>query len=676
MHLLSLRRGLTCALIILALSVLTPVDGIAVFKDGLNSTPRTVKENELIVRFYSLPSGTVSVNGTQSTSINSLFARYGVVEVIPAAKTRDMMTTGAGASTSNVYKLVLSGANSCSISDIAEEFSRDPAVVYAEPNYLFRVCRTPNDPYYKKQWGLAKIGASGGWDAIFGDPDRIIAVIDTGIDFSHYDLQSNIWNNIDEIPDNGLDDDGNGYVDDHRGWDFVSVHPDWVEDGEDPGPEDNFPSDFAGHGTHVSGIAAGRANNSLGTAGMTWDCKVMPLRAGYAASDGYGYLEYFDAGRAIIYAADNGADVVNMSWGGLENSSYIQDSIEYAYSKGCVLVASAGNVISEYATDPYYPAYYPEVLAVSATDEDDMLSIWNFLVFSNFGSWVDVCAPGTYVLSTIPGGSWGYYSGTSMSAPFVAGLAVLIKSRYPHLDNDQVMRRIKETADPIDHLNPDFLHGQLGSGRINAHRALGRVMTSISYPGNGAVVCSKMIIKGMASVEDFYSYRMDYGMGSSPHYWYPIIGERFEPVEGGNLAVWDATGLQGEYTIRLTVTDVSGESYVSSSRVVLSSSADVEIIGDALPFPNPFDPGASMSSMIRYELGHVPPEGVNVEIRVYDLTGTLLFREKNYSSGPGFDEIHWDGTDSFGRVVGNGVYPFYLVADKKVIGRNKIAVIR
>jgi subtilisin family serine protease len=669
-----------------------PGNAIGLFKEGLNVPAfRKIIPNELIVKFKQgldpFSSGnSVSVMGLQenstSGSLRLLFSQYKITKVkaiSPSGAKSSQIGTASISSTGDqpqIYKLSIGNSCGLSESDVAKQLANDPGIEYAEPNYLFCIFRSPNDPYYSRQWGLSKIGAAGGWDAQVGKPEVVIAVVDTGVDYNHPDLASNIWCNSDEIAGNGIDDDSNGYVDDVRGWDFVSVPPSWVAFGEDAGPEDNDPMDFVGHGTHVSGIAAGRSNNSLGTAGMAWNSKIMPVRAGYASYDGWGYLEYFDAGRAIIYAADNGADVINMSWGGLDDSSFVSDAINYAYSKGCVLVAAAGNVSSSYAGWSFYPAAYPPVVAVSATDNDDMLSIWSWSVFSNFGGFVDVCAPGTDVLSTLPGATYGSYSGTSMAAPFVSGLAALVKARYPSFDNAQIIERIKSTADNVDGANPDFLCGQMGAGRVNAHKSLGGLLIGIDYPKGGAKVGNKILIKGSADVENFSSYEVSYSSPNDPLTWFPIGPVHNSPVAGGVLENWNADGLLGSYAIRVTVADTSGESYVSTSNVYISSKADVDIVSPPLPGPNPFDPTAGQIK-IYYELGTIPSSGVDVALYIYDITGTLIYKTKKFSSSAGpVTDVFWDGRSAFGKRVGTGVYPFYLVCDNKIIGKNKIAVAR
>jgi len=273
---------------------------------------------------------------------------------------------------SDVYTLTVSTASD--ILSIVEDYNNDPNVEYAEPNYVVRLFNTPNDPYYSKQWGLNQlndvdIDAPEVWDLETGDENVVIAVIDTGVDYNHPDLMDNIWVNDDEIPNNYLDDDGNGFVDDVIGWDFVSNVGD---------PIDSF-----GHGTHCAGIVGAMGNNSIGITGVTWNCKIMPLGSSYS-----GILSM-----SIHYAANNGADVISMSWGSYGVSQLIKDSLEYAYSKGVVLVGAAGN--SDTITK-HYPSGFDNVISVGAIDKNNVKA-----EFSNYGSWVDVAAPGVDIYSTM-----------------------------------------------------------------------------------------------------------------------------------------------------------------------------------------------------------------------------------------------------------------------------------
>ena len=275
-------------------------------------------------------------------------------------------------------------------------------------------------------------------------PTVPIAIVDSGTDLDHPDLQANIWQNDIELSGvTGVDDDGNGFVDDFYGWDFM--------DG------DGYPNPSAGasHGTHCSGIASAVTNNGVGIAGVGWSCKIMAVRTG----DGI-YIYYGIEG--INYAALTGARVISCSWGGSAGSQYEQDVINDATSRGALVVAAAGN---ESSSAPHYPSCYDNVTAVASTNPGDVRSS-----FSNFGEWVDCCAPGDFIYSTTIG-SYGYMSGTSMSCPHVAGLAGLVVAMHPEWTPDRVEAQILSTCDNIDALNPSFT-GLLGAGRINAYRAV------------------------------------------------------------------------------------------------------------------------------------------------------------------------------------------------------------
>jgi len=366
---------------------------------------------ELIVKFKPrmivLPKGvtTATISQLRETpqSIEDISGRYGVLkiekifknakeETIYSSKTSGLISDGG---LSTYYKITF--PKETDINAAASELRADPAVLIAEPNYLRRTA-VPDDPQYidHSQWGLYKINLNpfgspeSGWNESTGSTEVIIAIIDTGVDWNHPDLAANIWlNSFEAAGTPGVDDDANGFVDDIRGWDFVSVDPSEVAPGEDPGPPDNNPMDFDGHGTHVSGIASAVTNNSAGVAGTGWDCRIMALRAGFQSPDGWAYLSDSDSAAAIVYAADNGADVMNMSWGDSAPSSIISESIAHATIEGCLPVAAAGN---SDVSIPFYPAAVPDVLAVGATDKNDMRSIWAYRAASNYGSWVDVYA--------------------------------------------------------------------------------------------------------------------------------------------------------------------------------------------------------------------------------------------------------------------------------------------
>jgi len=358
------------------------------------------------------------------------------------------------------------------IENLVEELNTDPSVEYAEPVYISRLEETPNDPLYGSQQHLPQISAPEAWSDQYGSSSVIIGIIDSGVDWDHDDLANIIWNNDGEIPDNGIDDDGNGYIDDTRGWDFVygvtgSEDADAVpeEDSEEP---DNDPMDYDGHGTHVSGIAAAETNNNLGIASVSSGALIMPLRCGWHGNDGTGYVSSTFAAEAYIYAADNGAVITNQSSG--NSGQLIVDGAFYAFQNGVLIVESAGNSNIE---EPSVLGMQDWVISVASLDPDDVKSS-----FSNFGAYIDISAPGSNILSTIVNPSPFYggvkytrFSGTSMAAPLVASAAGLVKAKYPDMDVIDLYTRLLESADNIDVENPSYIN-QLGAGKVNVAKAL------------------------------------------------------------------------------------------------------------------------------------------------------------------------------------------------------------
>jgi len=289
-----------------------------------------------------------------------------------------------------------------------------PEVEVAELNSLWKLADLPDettDPDISEQWHHEKAGVRDAWAALQqeginpgGSRDVIVAVIDSGVDYTHQDLVGNMWVNVDEVPDNGVDDDGNGFVDDIHGASVVS----------DGRSHSGDPIDLHGHGTHVAGIVAAQANNGLGGVGVAYNTQIMAIRAVH-----YNHtLATQDIAEAILYAVENGADVINMSFGGYTTSELVEDALKMALNQA-VLVAAAGN---DGRDSPMFPASLPWVLAVEAADEEG-----NLASFSNAG---DFAAPGVSIYSTLPDDQYAAWSGTSMAAPIVSGIAALTRSFY------------------------------------------------------------------------------------------------------------------------------------------------------------------------------------------------------------------------------------------------------
>ncbi len=479
----------------------------------------------------------------------------------------------------NIFKFIV--PDNSDILSIIKQYSLDPNVIYAEPNYIYHTCLIPNDPDLNLQYYLHNTGQTGGkpdadidaleaWDIETGDENIVIAIHDTGVDWDHPDLEDNIWINpgedlngngiVDPSDFNDVDDDSNGFIDDIRGYDFVNTTKPVVP-GEDGTIPDNNPMDFHGHGTHCSGIASASTDNNIGIAGVCWNCSIMPVRIGYKSSSGSGLIDIVGAAKGLEYAADNGAHVISMSWGGSQITWLIWDAVNYSYSKGSILVAAAGNIGNGIE---HYPAAYPNVIAVAATDHNDTRAHTAF--GSNHGSWVDVAAAGEYVYSTLFNDTYVTWSGTSMATPQVAALAALILSKNPSFNQKQVWTIIRSTTDAVNSSDK-----YIGTGRINAHQAILRDSTPIaelSYELDNEIVFGNVSIFGSAYGSNFVKYEVYYGAGVYPEEWI-LFHTSDTPLANATLAIWETPIPEDEvfYSIRLLVYDTFSQ--ISEDRVVL-----------------------------------------------------------------------------------------------------------
>jgi subtilisin family serine protease len=336
---------------------------------------------------------------------------------------------------------------------LRRRLSSNPDVAYAEPDYyqFSSAVKTPNDPLYSLQWPVVDVPTDHDIDAPTAWAQRTgcakVAVLDTGIDTDHPDLVKNVYKS-DDKPSNGKDDDKNGYVDDTYGWNAIK--------GKGSGEDDN------GHGTHVAGIVAGRGNNALGVSGICWSAKLVPVK--FMNSRGKGSTS--DAIDAIKYAVKKGLKVINCSFGSSSKSSALHDAVDYAQDHKALLVVAAGNDGESIDKHPEYPAAYTDsnILTVAATTDDDTLAS-----FSNFGSTaVDVAAPGDSVLSTYLGGGYKVLSGTSMAAPYAAGVAAMLRKQESDATYGQLRKAIRQKVD-----KPPALNGKVAyDGRLDAWKAL------------------------------------------------------------------------------------------------------------------------------------------------------------------------------------------------------------
>ena len=328
------------------------------------------------------------------------------------------------------------------VRDLIAAYKADPRVEYAEPNFIAEVAYEPNDPYYRYgyQWGLAKIKAPAAWEISLGNPSEVIvAVVDSGVAPDHPDLEGKLVS----------------------GYNFVAQSEDT--------------SDELGHGTHVAGVIAAQTDNNIGIASVSFRSHIMPVKV----VNSKGYAKYSDVAEGIIYAADHGAKVINLSLGGYTSSSCLQDAVSHAWSTGAVVVAAAGNGSFD---RPFYPAACADAIAISATDRDDARAS-----FSNYGSYISVAAPGVGIYSTYCKQGSTFYasmSGTSTAAPHVAGLAALLFSQDNTRSNATVRSLIEDSADDLGDAGWDQY---LGHGRINAYRALGTVSAVIEPATGGSL---------------------------------------------------------------------------------------------------------------------------------------------------------------------------------------------
>lgn len=395
---------------------------------------------------------------------------------------------------------------------------RVPGVRYVELDAnLIRDAAITNDPLASSLWGLdsandVDVNASQAWTITTGSPSVIVAVIDSGIDLNHPDLAGRIWVNPGEIPNNGRDDDRNGYRDDRNGWNFYA--------------RNNDVRDLDGHGTHVAGTIAAVANNGLGVVGVAPGVRIMPLKFFGPSGDG----AISDAVAAIYYAVANGAKVINASWGGAEYSRSLDDAIGYANSQGVVFVTAAGNSTSNNDARPTYPPNiaHPNVLSVAAIDRNG-----NLASFSNYGArTVDVAAPGVDILSTIPGGRYETYSGTSMATPHVAGVVALLASRSPELSAAAIVERVRASAKKLPSLT-----GKVASGGVaDAYAALTSVSTTASpQPTTPTLIRAVDLRTIILTSEEFYAANGRSPEGLVDGLYRSLLGRSADPY---GRAIW------------------------------------------------------------------------------------------------------------------------------------------
>jgi subtilisin family serine protease len=436
---------------------------------------------------------------------------------------------------------------------------------------IINTTNMPNDPLFEQQWALHNTGQTGGlddadidiieaWDIETGSSNVIIAIIDSGIDLTHPDLIDNIWMNVDEIPDNGVDDDNNGYIDDYYGYDYTL---------EDNDPD---PLDHNGHGTVMAGVIIASTNNNIGISGISWNCKLMPVKV-VDANWMSGGDSFFDG---IRYAVDNGANIICMAFAFPGPVPKLKDAIDYAYNHGVLLICAAGNFDNDVKN---YPAAFENVMAVAGTDHSDqrMEDLYEFSgewVKSNYGDWIDLAAPGENIPTTSPTyhvtlcDTLGYdlnydiLSGTTLAAPVVAGVAGLILSRKPELTPDEVRSILMDTSDPY------LSTFDLGEGRVNAYNALLSInsppeIPEIDGPLDGKIGEEYTFYTVTTDPEgDMVSYLFDFGDGNTSF----VMGPYDSGIECNVSHIWFEGG---SYQVKVKAIDEYNlESYWSDPIIV------------------------------------------------------------------------------------------------------------
>jgi subtilisin family serine protease len=516
-----------------------------------NAIPPEITPGELLIRLT--PEASTDLQRLQTKSqVAALYAKHGV-ESLRSIFPFSTNFSQYSSKLKRTYLLRFSlTADLPTLKVSFEESDLIEAVAY---NYLRPTLAdeiVPNDPKYPEQWSLPLINLPQTWAIEKGNRDVVIAIIDSGIDYRHDDLASKIWVNPNEIADNGLDDDGNGYIDDMHGWDFtdapnLQAEGDFIEG-------DNEPIDESGHGTHVAGIAGAMPNNGIGIAGVAWNCPLMAVRAGLSLGGG-SRMQDDDSAAAIVYAADNGASIINMSWGSSQHSFVIQDAIDYAYARGAVLIGAAGN---SQEAESIFPAGYRKVISVASTTQHKQR-----YYKSNFGASVDIGAPGNAILSTQIDNDYRILTGTSMAAPHVAGIAALMRSKRPTLTHEEVRQILINTTDVVlekDSEEPDPTLA--GAGTLNAERALlasSALQARIQLPQTNSGGSTSITFIGSAGGYKFKSWQLFYGSSAVPTTYVPFTDPVSTQKVAEQLVVWDITDVPEDiYTVRLVVTGRDG----------------------------------------------------------------------------------------------------------------------
>jgi len=421
-----------------------------------------VKSDQIIQQQASREKGAEQINNNNIKLSSMPFLRGVFLNHVVKKISRPFPKAYSSEDLLNTYLIEFEDINN--IEAFINELEASGTVLYAEKVPLDKISLTPNDQYYNtsQAWGLFKINAGQAWDVSLGSSSVVVATADNAVQITHPDLINQLWVNPGEIPNNGIDDDNNGYIDDINGYDVG-------DNDNNPNP----PSTSFNHGTHVAGTTGAQTNNTIGVSSIGNGISIMAVKSTRNNAGSNSVTNGYDG---IYYAAVSGADVINCSWGGTGYSSTGQNIVNFAWNSGSIVVAAAGNDGTNNDNTPHYPSNLNNVISVASSTTTDAKSS-----FSNYGNTVDITAPGSNILSTVPNNTYATMSGTSMASPLVSGLLGLMKSLNPSLSNTALINCMYSTADNINAINPSY-SGLLGAGRINAHQAMLCVSSTLSNP--------------------------------------------------------------------------------------------------------------------------------------------------------------------------------------------------
>jgi len=604
---------------------------------------------------------------TDRSDLNEFLIKHSVTSLQPVVKGNGIVKANKEIyDLSRIYYASFSGNRSPK--ELAKILETNPLIDYAEPKYISYLCATPNDSLYHIQKDYYDIiRATDIWDAVHGeDSEIIIAVVDAGTDINHSDLADNIWSNQKEVDGlAGVDDDENGYVDDYYGWNFSN-------EGGDPTGSDSLPFN-ADHGTYISGIVSAVSNNNSGVSGTSWNAKVMSINAASASEDGlilYGY-------EGILYAAQNGADVINCSWVGFKKSKFGKDVVNFATSVGAVVVGAAGN---DGTNSQLFPASFDNVISVAATDTSDHL--WRE---SNYGSFVDLAAPGTGIFSTMAWERFGYADGTSAAAAIVSGSVGLMRVLNPQWNETQIKQHLKITAD-----SHNFDSNQVSGGRINLYRAiteepvLVEIMdyTFLDANGNNLIENGEHVDLGIQLLNHLAPISNITATLSSSSEFITFIKDKISISSIGTLEYYttddsfrfvvdkdipnkislnfdlkiETNGYQNQQSITI-INSISQSGY--------HKDADKYILFDN--YPNPFN----SSTSIKFRLA----EPTWASIIVFNDTGQEVRTLNDSFYTAGVYSLEWDGRDQSGKSVASGIY-YLMIRTKNFKSTKKMMLIK